>query len=88
MLSVLFEPVVSYGLGAYGEDGVQRIISLLKDELEMCMRLMGTPTIADINESHVLTHNVSTHVNSNSLRSNMSMSNYQPMMPVSMPSKL
>ncbi|CAO3663499.1 unnamed protein product [Umbelopsis vinacea] len=37
-----------FAMSAYGTDGVARLIQLLKDELEMVMRLMGTPTIADI----------------------------------------
>lgn len=68
-----------YGLGAYGEDGVRRVVQLLKDELEMCMRLMGTPTVADINPSHIMTQNVSTHVNTTTLSSNLPLSNYEPM---------
>eukprot|EP00658_Telonema_sp_P-2_P014536 TRINITY_DN15523_c0_g1_i1.p1 TRINITY_DN15523_c0_g1~~TRINITY_DN15523_c0_g1_i1.p1 ORF type:complete len:493 (+),score=121.48 TRINITY_DN15523_c0_g1_i1:169-1647(+) len=68
-----------YGLGAYGEEGVCKVISLLKDELEMCMRLMGTPTVADINPSLVSTASVSSHMNTAPLSSHLPMNNYQPM---------
>eukprot|EP00808_Paulinella_micropora_P021715 g55641.t1 len=42
-----------YALAAYGQEGVEKALSIFKDELEMCMRLAGTPTIADIGPSHV-----------------------------------
>eukprot|EP00457_Paulinella_chromatophora_P005066 gb/GEZN01005079.1/.p1 GENE.gb/GEZN01005079.1/~~gb/GEZN01005079.1/.p1 ORF type:complete len:515 (-),score=97.09 gb/GEZN01005079.1/:282-1826(-) len=42
-----------FALAAYGQDGVERALQLMKDELEMCMRLAGTPTIDDITENHV-----------------------------------
>lgn len=32
----------------YGQDGVERVVEILRDELVMCMGLMGTPTIGDI----------------------------------------
>jgi L-lactate dehydrogenase (cytochrome) len=50
-----------YGMAAYGQEGAERVIQLLKEELEMCMRLMGTPTLAHITPNHVLTRNISDH---------------------------
>jgi len=50
-----------YSLAAYGREGVEHMISIFKNELEMCMRLMGTPTIQDIKEAHVITKNLSDH---------------------------
>lgn len=50
-----------YALAAFGPEGVERMLRLFKDELEMCMRLMGTPTIADIRADHVITRNLADH---------------------------
>jgi len=50
-----------YSLAAFGPVGVNRMIEIFKDELEMCMRLMGTPAIGHITEDHVLTKNLSDH---------------------------
>lgn len=50
-----------YGLAAYGQEGVERVLQLLKDELMVCMRLMGTPSLADISERHVCTRNLGDH---------------------------
>lgn len=40
-----------FGLGAGGADGVQRVVSILRQELEMAMALIGRPSIADIDRS-------------------------------------
>ena len=45
-----------YALASYGQHGVERLLKLFKEELEVTMRLMGTPTIEDINSSHILPH--------------------------------
>jgi L-lactate dehydrogenase (cytochrome) len=37
------------------------VIQILRDELEMCMRLMGTPTLKHITANHVITKNISDH---------------------------
>jgi len=50
-----------YSLAAYGRQGVEHMIDIFKTELEMCMRLMGTPTIHDIKPAHVITKNLSDH---------------------------
>lgn len=52
---------VLYGLSAYGQDGVEQVIDLLKEELRNTMMLMGTPTIADIKPDMVITKNVADH---------------------------
>ena len=49
-------PVV-YGLAAKGEDGVRKVIDMLKNELELTMALSGCPTIDDITRNHVRTEN-------------------------------
>ena len=37
-----------YGLGAFGQPGVERALSILRDELRIGMEFAGTPRIADI----------------------------------------
>lgn len=49
------------GMAAYGEEGVEKVIQIFKEELEMHMRLMGTPTIADMSRDMVITKNVGDH---------------------------
>jgi 4-hydroxymandelate oxidase len=43
-----------WGLGAFGQAGVERVIDLLNRELAICMRGSGTPTLASITESYVI----------------------------------
>lgn len=42
-----------YAMSAYGQAGVDRAMQLLKDEMEMNMRLIGASSIADLNPSLV-----------------------------------
>ncbi|PYH88747.1 hypothetical protein BO71DRAFT_488509 [Aspergillus ellipticus CBS 707.79] len=42
-----------YAMSAYGQPGVERAMQLLKDEMEMNMRLIGANTIADLNPSMI-----------------------------------
>jgi len=51
-----------YAMTAYGADGVQKMIQILKSELEMTMRLMGAPSIADISPKGVITTDLGRHV--------------------------
>ena len=37
-----------WGLSAFGQDGVERVLEILRAELTMTMQQMGTPTIKDI----------------------------------------
>ena len=71
---------VLYSLAAYGQAGVERMCSLFKDELTMVMRLMGTPTIADITEDHVLYSNLMTHVPAQA-RDHLQLDTYEPLRP-------
>ena len=41
------------GMAAYGEDGVDKVLQIFKDEMEMHMRLMGTPTVKDMVQTPV-----------------------------------
>jgi len=51
-----------YSYSAYGEEGVQRALDILKDEFEMNLRLIGAPTIKDIVPAMVDASNIHTHV--------------------------
>ncbi|QUC16681.1 uncharacterized protein UV8b_00922 [Ustilaginoidea virens] len=42
-----------YAMSAYGQDGVERAMRLLKDEMEMNMRLIGCASVKDLNPSLV-----------------------------------
>jgi isopentenyl diphosphate isomerase/L-lactate dehydrogenase-like FMN-dependent dehydrogenase len=43
----------AWGLAAFGQVGVERVLDILRSELELAMRLAGAPTIADIDRSLV-----------------------------------
>ncbi|KAL6996224.1 hydroxyacylglutathione hydrolase glo4 [Sarracenia purpurea var. burkii] len=53
--AVMIGRPVIYGLAAKGEYGVQRVIEMLKDELELTMALSGCPTVKDVTRNHVRT---------------------------------
>ena len=40
-----------WGLGAFGQPGVERVLDILRGELELAMQLAGTPAISDIDPS-------------------------------------
>jgi isopentenyl diphosphate isomerase/L-lactate dehydrogenase-like FMN-dependent dehydrogenase len=44
-----------WGLGAFGEAGVDRVLEILQGELKLVMGNCGTQTVADINRSYVAT---------------------------------
>ena len=44
-----------WGLGAFGQPGVDRVIEILQGELKLAMGNCGTRTVADINRSYVST---------------------------------
>ncbi|GBG30735.1 Peroxisomal S-2-hydroxy-acid oxidase [Hondaea fermentalgiana] len=66
-----------YSLAAFGPEGVERMIEIFKDELEMCMRLMGTPSVAHICEEHVITRNLADHF-ATQPRDNLLLDTYEP----------
>lgn len=37
-----------WGLGSFGQPGVEKVIDILRAELEVAMRLVGTPTLRDV----------------------------------------
>eukprot|EP00828_Plagiopyla_frontata_P013906 TRINITY_DN183_c0_g1_i3.p1 TRINITY_DN183_c0_g1~~TRINITY_DN183_c0_g1_i3.p1 ORF type:complete len:289 (-),score=42.73 TRINITY_DN183_c0_g1_i3:89-955(-) len=53
---------ILYGLGAFGQEGVEKVLQILKAELEMCMRLSGATTIAEITPDMCCAKDLSTHV--------------------------
>jgi len=53
---------VLYAMASYGEKGIVKMVHLLQDELQMVMRLSGTPSIKDITREHVITKNLSDHI--------------------------
>ena len=44
-----------WGLGAFGQAGVDRVLEILQGELKLAMGNCGTQTVADINRSYVAT---------------------------------
>jgi L-lactate dehydrogenase (cytochrome) len=71
---------VLYSLAGYGQAGVEKMCALLKNELTMVMRLMGTPTVADITPSSVLAGSLSAHVPAQA-RDHLQLDLYEPMRP-------
>lgn len=51
-----------YAMSAYGIDGVDRAMQLLRDEMEMAMRLIGCTSVDQLNTSLVDTRNLGSHV--------------------------
>jgi isopentenyl diphosphate isomerase/L-lactate dehydrogenase-like FMN-dependent dehydrogenase len=43
----------TWGLTAYGQEGVEHVLEILNAELTMTMRQCGTPTLAHITRAHV-----------------------------------
>lgn len=42
-----------WGLGAFGQPGVERVLQLLQRELRIVMQQMGTPSLADISSAYI-----------------------------------
>jgi len=53
---------VLYSLASYGERGIVRMVHMLQDELQMVMRLSGTPDIPSITPQHVIAKNLGDHI--------------------------
>ena len=43
-----------WGLGAFGQDGVEKVLTLLRAELSRIMQLAGTPSLADITRDAII----------------------------------
>ena len=46
-----------WGLGAFGQEGVETVLAILRREFELVMRQMGATSIADIKPSSVIRSN-------------------------------
>ena len=44
-----------WGLGAFGQDGVDRVLEILQGELKLAMGNCGTRTVKDITSAYVAT---------------------------------
>jgi glycolate oxidase len=42
-----------YALAAAGQEGVERLLELLEDEVQRCMGLLGVCKLADLGKSHL-----------------------------------
>ena len=51
-----------YGMAAYGQEGAEKVLQILKDEMIMGMRLIGAPTINHITRDMVITKSLSSHI--------------------------
>ncbi|KPM42718.1 Cytochrome b2, mitochondrial [Neonectria ditissima] len=69
-----------YALGSYGQVGVERAIQLLKDELEMDMRLIGCNRLEELNPSLLSFRGVGDH--SAPYADGLSLAAYDPLTPV------
>jgi isopentenyl diphosphate isomerase/L-lactate dehydrogenase-like FMN-dependent dehydrogenase len=43
-----------WGLSAFGQDGVERVLDILRAELTLTMRQMGTPSVKSITRAHTV----------------------------------
>jgi 4-hydroxymandelate oxidase len=43
-----------YGLAAFGQEGVERVLDILRAELQLVMRQCGTPSIAQISRGAIV----------------------------------
>ncbi|KAK3391063.1 FMN-dependent dehydrogenase-domain-containing protein [Podospora didyma] len=66
-----------YAMSAYGFDGVDRAMQLLRDEMEMNMRLIGATTVADLNPAMVDVRSLYNH--GATPRDNLSYEVYDPL---------
>jgi len=51
--AVLVGRAYAYGLAAAGHAGVARAIHILRDDVERTLRLLGCPSLAELNESYI-----------------------------------
>jgi 4-hydroxymandelate oxidase len=47
-----------YGLSAFGQEGVEQVLDILRGELSLTMRQMGTPTVGQIGRGSILRNGV------------------------------
>ncbi|KAJ7498585.1 FMN-dependent dehydrogenase-domain-containing protein [Mycena latifolia] len=51
-----------YSFSAYGSEGVEKALQILRDEFEMNMRLLGAPTLKDVVPAMVDASNLQSHI--------------------------
>ncbi|KAJ3219869.1 hypothetical protein HK099_004549 [Clydaea vesicula] len=51
-----------YGMASYGQQGVEKVIDILAEELTMTMRMCGVTNIKDIGPEYVLANNLNSHI--------------------------
>eukprot|EP01102_Stenamoeba_stenopodia_P008841 TRINITY_DN258_c0_g1_i1.p1 TRINITY_DN258_c0_g1~~TRINITY_DN258_c0_g1_i1.p1 ORF type:complete len:500 (-),score=139.27 TRINITY_DN258_c0_g1_i1:108-1607(-) len=76
-----------YAMAAFGQEGVERALQLLTQELKMAMSLCGTPTIAQITPDIAITRNLNDHFIPTP-RDHLSETNYLPLRPAVIRSNL
>jgi L-lactate dehydrogenase (cytochrome) len=54
--AVLCGRAYAYGLAAAGEAGVARALEILRTDLERTMRLLGCPSVSDLDRSYISCH--------------------------------
>lgn len=67
-----------YAMSTYGQAGVERVMQLLKDEMEMNMRLIGAAKIEDLHPGLLDTRSLFVHSNSTPVDS-LSLTTYDPL---------
>merc|ERR1712190_511450 len=71
---------VLYSLASYGDKGIVRMVHMLHDELQMVMRLSGTPDIKSITRDHVICKNLSDRIVPLP-QDHLTMKTYMPLLP-------
>jgi L-lactate dehydrogenase (cytochrome) len=51
--AVLVGRAYAYGLAAAGHEGVRKAIQILREDVERTMRLLGCPSITELNDSYI-----------------------------------
>jgi L-lactate dehydrogenase (cytochrome) len=51
--AVLVGRAYAYGMAAAGKPGVERALAILRADLERTLRLLGCPSVAELNSSHI-----------------------------------
>jgi len=51
-----------FGLACYGQEGVEKVMEIFKNELETTMQMMGTPTLKDIKKNMLVYRNIDDHI--------------------------
>ena len=52
--AILIGRAYLWGLAAFGEEGVEAVLRILRAELKLAMQLAGTPSLGDIGPRSVL----------------------------------